>query len=186
MCCNVVMGGALVARPLYNMKTLLIFISIFGSIIAQETKESIPENLANFLDDQYGMWEIYDNSKLNKYPYPFKKSVNYIEGDFNCDNKIDYAMMLERYVENDTLGILISVHSMLNGEFQLFELEKRNNRFGPEEILILVQKGTEDYSYDTDDVFNYSCDAILFYYYECCGQSYVFNDSNYVKIQTVD
>ncbi len=89
------------------------------------SKKLIPNNVSEYIKTKLSGWQIatpesWDDSSFNKYRSD-SSQINYISGDFNCDKKIDYALILKDSADN------FSAFTILSFDDNYYHQELENN-----------------------------------------------------------
>jgi hypothetical protein len=149
-------------------------------------KEYIPQKLAVFLSEKMPEWKIPAPNKWGKTNFnEFKTSnnlVNFVSGDFNCDRKTDYALILADKQENLSIWVFFSKKN----SFEKIKLDD----FGDisEEIgfgLSVLEPGTIKNDWTPKPV-KINCQAIEEIYFEKASAAYYWDKGKFKTITTSD
>ncbi len=172
------------------MKRIFLLFSLIGFGIATAQAQSIelPDKYKKLLDKNLSGWQFAKvPEEVSKYfqEKKFSFKPNLVEGDWNGDGKIDFAVLIER-------GNLYNFRSEAIGKQRfvvVFVSGKRNFkyfRFEGSEYIALIKKGLQGYDYQTDKKFPYKTDAIFNGFWEKAGVSYVWEKGKFRTISTSD
>ncbi len=144
------------------------------------------------LDKNLPGWEFPfvsdDIRKFLKARVSMEARPEVIQGDFDGDGQIDYALLIEYGMAT----IYEAPHSKMSHDVLVVTFLKRvggyeMHRVGEGgEYLYLMKKGVRDYDYEADRHFYYSNDAIFAGYFEKGGTSYMYENGGFRAIITSD
>ncbi len=146
----------------------------------------LPSLFRAYVTDYAIPWTIPKQDAWEKYwwdQYKKDKSlVNYVSGDFNCDNAPDHAMIL-----TDPSGAVSAwAFFAKDGSFEKVMLEKIPIEEGPIGIGIeLLPKGKQG-DLSTNKTFDVKCDGITIIFFERAAHSYYWEKGKFKMIQTGD
>lgn len=172
------------------MKRIFLLFSLIGFGIATAQAQSIelPDKCKKLLDKNFSGWKFAKvPEEVGKYfqEKRFSYKPNLVEGDWNGDGKIDFAVLIERgnlyNSRNEAVGKQRLVIVFVSGKrnYKYFRLEGS-------EYIALINKGEEGYNYETDKNFLYKTDAIFNGFWEKAGVSYVWEKGKFRTITTSD
>lgn len=150
----------------------------------------ISEPLKSILDYKLPDWylirpENWDNLWFQYYKSE-SKLVNYISGDFNCDTRQDYALLLSNGNNEIAVWAIISK----DNTYQAIKIHELGLLKTPiQNGLELIPKGTIDYlDLDSEEfkVLKISCDAIQIMYFESAAVAYYWQNGKFESVQTAD
>ncbi|HSU29233.1 MAG TPA: hypothetical protein VLJ68_12690 [Chitinophagaceae bacterium] len=146
----------------------------------------LPPTFRAYVTDYVTGWTIPKENAWEKYwwdQYKKDKSlVNYVSGDFNCDNKTDYSMIL-----TDPRGAVAAWVFMAKGnDFEKTMLEQADIEEGPIAIGIdLLKKGKQG-DMITNKTADIKCDGVSIVFFERAQHSYYWEKGKFKMIQTGD
>ncbi len=148
-------------------------------------KDYIPQKLAAFLAEEMPDWKIPAPDKWGYWFNEFKTSnnlVNFVSGDFNCDKRADYALILADKQENLSIWVFFSKKN----NFEKIKLDD----FGDisEEInfgLSVLEPGTIKNDWTPKPV-KINCQAIEEIYFEKASIAYYWDKGKFKTITTSD
>jgi hypothetical protein len=149
-------------------------------------KECIPQNLAVFLSKEMSDRKIPAPDKWDKYWFnEFKDSdnlVNFVSSDFNCDKRIDYALILEDRQEQLATWVFFAEKI----SFSKIKLEDMGG--GMEEIIFgLSDLKPGIYKNDwTPKPVKINCQAVEIIYFEKASSAYYWDKGKFKWIITSD
>jgi hypothetical protein len=137
----------------------------------------LPKECQLILDKNFQGWKLANISgeikkfyKENNLPF----EPNLVKGDWNGDGKIDYAVLIERNKNRQTIAFLRS-----GAGYKSFAQSGGD-------YISLIKKGEEGYNFDTQKKFIFRNDAISANWYGQAGVSFVWRANKFVKIQISD
>ncbi len=153
-------------------------------------KHFIPQNVLSLVKQLLPQWRIPDPDNWDSFWFKeYKKDsalVNYISGDFNCDNKKDYALLLVNTKE----GFAIWVFQSDNEEYKTIKLDELGHMEKPVEVgLQFTEAGLLNYlDANAEDVksIHLNCPAISIIFFEKAAVTYYWDKSKYKEVQTGD
>jgi hypothetical protein len=153
--------------------------------------EYFTSEIKKFLKDSMNEWTVpnpdeWDNLWFQTYRNP-ASLVNYITGDFNCDNKRDYAVLLA----DKSKAISAWVIQSNNSGFTKIKLEDCGTFENHIQVgLELIDPGKLDYiDPEKDGVLKpiiLKCPAIQVEYFESAATTYYWNKNKYSSAVTGD
>lgn len=112
--------------------------------------------------------------------------VNYISGDFNCDTKQDYALLLAN--ANNELAVWVIQSN--NDDYQFEKIHVLGQIHTPVSLGIeLIPKGKLDYiNLDVEEskTINLNCPGIQIAHFERAAVTYFWNNGKFESVQTAD
>lgn len=166
---------------------LLIFLCA-NSTIVQAQSIALPKECERVLNKNFRGWKLAKIQKEVDAYHRQKKFLfapNLIRGDWNGDNRTDYAVLIEQGKLKNTAGediddrrLLIAFVKSRKG-FMYFQ-------FDGSDFIQLMKKRAKDYDYDTGKDFRYKTDAIFSGIWEKAGVSYVWKKGKFIEIITSD
>jgi len=170
-----------VASPVDTIKNSdnKVYTDYISKSVIQQLKEKLPD------------WKLPEPAQWEDFWFKeYKKDgvlVNYISSDFNCDNKSDYAFLLQnqrnkQYAvwvvqSNDDEINVINLHEFGKAEFPL--------QFGIE----LIPKGPLSYiDFENDDPkpINLKCPGVQVVFFEKGAEAYYWKNNKYESVTTGD
>ncbi len=154
-------------------------------------KEYIPQKLAAFLNKEMPGWKIPAPAKWDKFWFNEYKSsnnlVNFISGDFNCDKRTDYALILADKRERVSIWVFFSKKN----SFEKIKLDEFGS--GLKEIyfgLEVLEPGEVKYidpnNYKSNPVKKINCQAIQAVWFEKAAEAYYWERGKFKSIMTGD
>jgi hypothetical protein len=157
-----------------------------------EGAPEIPTAVKTSLDKNFPGWEFpFVSDDIRRF---LKEHVSkdarpeVIQGDFDGDGHMDYAVLIEYGVTETTQEPPQRfVHDVYVVAFLFRVTGYEMYRIGGGgEYLYLMKKGVRDYDYEADRHFYYSNDAIFAGYFEKGGTSYMYENGGFRAIITSD
>jgi hypothetical protein len=156
----------------------LLFLFLIALVIplrAQQIK--LPIACKRILDKYFHGWKLTDiSADIKKYHQENKFSFepNLIKGDWNADGKTDYAVLIQKNKETQTIAFLRDDNS-----YKHFTLDGGDN-------IGLLKKGEKGYNYEKQKDFIYQNDAISVGFWEKGGNAYMWRKNKFISIVTSD
>lgn len=121
----------------------------------------------------------------------YKKSINYQDNNYlikiwDTGNGLLYKNILEFYLKNSTIFIILTIER--NSKFikNIFDLIHSNKEISPSNIIIIYNKkyNEDSFKFDESDILNYnsSIQNIYFYYINVMNNYEINNIFNDIKI----
>lgn len=150
-----------------------------------------PEVVKSELDKRFPGWKFQkEREDILKY---LKESVSpdarpeFIKGDFDGNGEQDYAVLFEQgKVQNEQgndIGADIHLVAFLQKKNK-FEVREIEDGYG--DFLMLEEKGSSGYNYETDKNFTFKNDAVFSGIFEKAGVSYIYENDKFREIVTSD
>lgn len=145
---------------------------------------NLPEAALKVLDDKFEGWDYFNSS----IPYFDSTGVHVaweyrdiIEGDFNNDMKVDYALLIKPF--NTPFGLLVTL--FCNGSSYTIH-RVTETEHSKDNIIYLVPRGTVKYDYEKEEYFTFPSDGITLERYEKGGYSYYYKEGRFISHLTSD
>lgn len=149
-------------------------------------KDYIPQKLAAFLAKEMPDWKIPAPNKWDKYNFnEFKTAnnlVNFISGDFNCDKRGDYALILEDKRERLAIWVFFAEKTGFN------KIKLADAGSGREQIesgIAVLEPGEHGGDWNPKPV-KIKCQAIEDIYFEKAAEAYYWENGKFKSIITSD
>ena len=107
----------------------------------------------------------------------------FIVGDFNGDNKDDYAMKLTILSDGGMQDIAVAFVSS-DSTFSYHVLSQRKSSY--EVYMFLQPRGKQYYDFEADEQSIFSHDAIGMYVFEKAGGTFIFKNGKFEVVHTSD
>lgn len=151
-------------------------------------KNHIPEPVINYINTALTDWSLPSPESWEKYWWDqYKKEktlVNFISGDFNCDQKIDYAVVLRD--KDSTTGawvLMAKDSSYTRANLEMISKEPGFIGIG----LELMQKGKQaDLNGDHPKTINAKCEGVTIVFFEKAAHSWYWEKGKWKMIYTAD
>jgi hypothetical protein len=156
-------------------------------------KKAIPDSVFRLIHKHLPQWkfsspERFDTFFFNYYYEHENALVNYIKGDFNCDGKIDYALVLENKNKDYAVWVLQSGPASYSA-IKLSENMKQD-AYPISVGLELIPRGKLGYLNFDDgplpEPIELKCNAIDVMHFEESSQAYYWNKNKYESVPTSD
>jgi hypothetical protein len=161
---------------------ILLFCFFCLVISAQSQQPEIPDDCSKILKTKFSGWKlaIIPDGITNYYKTERSfEQPNFIKGDWNGDEKIDYAVLLENKKDFEKRIILALIKTEIG--FKDYILEEVGY-----DCLMSQNKKTKAYNFETKKNFTFKNDAIFGYFWEKEGSSYIWEDGKFISITTSD
>jgi hypothetical protein len=155
-------------------------------------EDFIPAGVLDHVSKNLKDWRIpspweWEKQQFDKYKTA-TSLVNFISGDFNCDDQKDYALILSP-VNNDSVVTVWAIHSGKAGfsstPLKAYGRFEKNIRVG----LEMVPPGTISYLQDPGNIpknLQLDCASIGIRYFGATARTYYWEKSGYKWVQTAD
>jgi hypothetical protein len=172
------------------IKTFFLFLlSVLALSTVQAQTIELPNACKKILDKNFRGWklakirdDIIEYYREEKLPH----QLNVIKGDWNGDGKSDYAALIEREKLKNNDGKVFDDESLIVAFIRGSGRGYKHYSFFGSEYITLMEKGSQDYSYETNKTFRYENDAIFSGYFEKGGTSHIWNGKKFIAIITSD
>lgn len=164
----------------------LLLVITFSTVQAQTVK--LPNACKKILDKKFRGWKLAEiREDITAY---FQKErpayqLNLIKGDWNGDGKTDYAALIDHGKLKNAEGEIISDNRLMIA-FVSAGNGYKHFRFDGGDYITVVEKGSQDYNYETQKTFRYKNDAIFDGIFEKAGISYIWNGKKFIAVVTSD
>lgn len=177
-----------------KMLFLLFLLFQFPDSILAQTKSDIeiPPVITGELNRRFPGWrfpKIHDDiHKFLKEYISEDTRPEFIEGDFDGNRQLDYAVLIEYgniyNADNQPIGHNIYIVAFLRkgNDFQFHTVDSGTGS----DYLTLMKKGGKDYDFESEKNFTYKNDAIFAGIFEKAGISYVYDRGKFRAILTSD
>ena len=156
--------------------------TIYSQYISAEVMRLINHHLPQWYLPAPGNWDAFWFKEYKK----DSVLVNYITGDFNCDGKKDYSLLLANAKEGFAVWVLQSAKET----YEAIKLVEFGQMERPVEVgLQFTEVGELNYLYENaEDVKSVTlkCPAISVLYFEKAAVTYYWENGKYVEVQTGD
>jgi hypothetical protein len=148
----------------------------------------LDEPLKNYLSVHMKDWSLIPRQSWEAYwwdQYRKDKSlVSYISGDFNCDNRIDHAMILSDTAHNYSVWVFLAHEN----DFTATQLDNFERETGPVGIgLEIFSKGKQNTIQGNKiSSVNIKCEGVTIIFFEKAAQSYYWDNGRVKMLQTGD
>lgn len=157
----------------------VVFVVCFSSF-GYTQAQRLPSNFSEILEKKFQSWKLAEiQPEIVGY---FKgqrphEQPNFISGDWNGDQKKDYAALLESRSNSAKRIILVLLREQ--SSFKPYYLAAND-------CIMSEKRGSKAYDFETGKSFQFKNDAIFSYIWEKAGVSYVWQNDRFRAIVTSD
>lgn len=156
--------------------------SIYSHYISPSVVRLLSQHLPQWHVPDPGSWDAFWFSEYKK----DSALVNAISGDFNCDGKQDYCLLLTHVKE----GLAVWVLQSAGETYKAIKLEELGHMERPIEVgLLITEAGQLDYLDEKAEeakAVHINCPAISVVFFEKAAWTYYWEDGKFVEVQTGD